>query len=222
MKGKLMTARQFCVFGGSCGLAGVIIIVTSFLINPGPPPGAAYEQMRQFAELNRSSILWGAWLQTVGPALIVLFAFSMVQMAGYTNRLAGWMSFFGATVLMTVSLIEITFYISALFKDPPLNGLFVMNLISSVQHLYFIIAAPSLFIPLGIILIRSALLPKLFGWLAVGLGLLFFILGMATMLILVIPPQITFLGILQGFWWLSASIAFLIRAGKAGFSQVGS
>jgi hypothetical protein len=127
------------------------------------------------------------------------------------------MTFFGATILMMVSLMEITFYIGILFKDPPLNGLFILNLISAVQHLYFIIAAPSLFIPLGIILIRSTVLPKIFGWLAIGLGLLFFILGMTTMLILVIPPQITFLGILQGFWWLSASLAFLIRAGHAEF-----
>jgi hypothetical protein len=121
---------------------------------------------------------------------------------------------------MTISLMEITFYIATLFKDPPLNGMFVMNLISAVQHLYFIIAAPSMFIPLGIMLIRSNILPKLFGWLAIGLGSLFFILGMTTMLTLMIPPQITFLGILQGFWWLSASVAFLIRSWKVGFAEV--
>jgi hypothetical protein len=89
-----------------------------------------------------------------------------------------------------------------------------MNLISAVQHLYFIIAAPSLFIPLGIILINSVILPKIFGWLAIGLGLLFFTLGITTMLILVIPPQITILGSLQGAWWLLASIFFIARAKK--------
>ncbi|HEY1872490.1 MAG TPA: hypothetical protein VGG71_15605 [Chitinophagaceae bacterium] len=222
MKETSKSTRQFCLFGGASGLLGVILIVTSFTINAGPPPGATYEQMKQFAILNQHSILWGAWLQAVGPVFIVLFAFSLVYIAGYTGRLAGWMTFFGATILMTVSLLEITFYISTLFKDPPLNGLFVMNLISAVQHLYFIIAAPALFIPLGIILIRSGVLPRIFGWFAIGLGLLFFTLGMTTMLILVIPPQITFFGILQGFWWLSASLAFLIIAGKAGSPQVQS
>jgi hypothetical protein len=219
MKETSITARQLCLSGGVSGLAGVVMIVTSFTINPGPPPGATYEQMRLFAEMHRSSILWGAWLQTVGPVFIVLFAFSMVFMAGYSNRMTGWMTFFGATNLMTVSLIEITFYIATLFKDPPLNGLFILNLISAVQHLYFIVAAPSLFIPLGIILIRSVILPKIFGWLAIGLGLLFFVLGITTMLILVIPPQITFLGILQGVWWLFASIAFLIRAKTVEFPK---
>jgi hypothetical protein len=69
------------------------------------------------------------------------------------QRLAGWMTFFGATVLMAVSLIEITFYISALSPDPALMPSISLRLISAVQHLYFIVAAPTLFLPLGIILI---------------------------------------------------------------------
>ena len=63
------------------------------------------------------------------------------------------MTFFGATILMTVSLIEITFYISALHADPAVMPYISLVLISAVQHLYFIIAAPSLFFPLGIVLL---------------------------------------------------------------------
>jgi hypothetical protein len=68
----------------------------------------------KFGQQHSATILWGAWFQAVGPVLIVLFAFALVHLAGATQRLAGWMTFFGATILMTVSLIEITFYISAL------------------------------------------------------------------------------------------------------------
>ena len=50
-----------------------------------------------------------------GRLLIVLFAFALIaHLAGATQRLAGLDDLFGATILMTVSLIEITFYISAL------------------------------------------------------------------------------------------------------------
>lgn len=77
----------------------------------------------------------------MGPVLIVLFAFALVHLAGATHRLTGWMTFFGATVLMTVSLIEITFYISALSPDPAIMPLVSLRLISAVQHLFFIVAA---------------------------------------------------------------------------------
>jgi len=48
----------------------------------------------------------------------VLFAFSLVRLAEATLHLAGWTTFFGTTVLMTVSLMEIGFYISALNPEP--------------------------------------------------------------------------------------------------------
>jgi hypothetical protein len=86
-------------------------------------------------------------MQAVGPVLIVLFAFSLIHLAGATQRLSGWMTFFGATILMTVSLVEITFYISALHADPATMPYISLVLISAVQHLYFIVAAPSLFLP---------------------------------------------------------------------------
>jgi hypothetical protein len=70
-------------------------------------------------------------------------------------RLAGWMTLFGATVLMVVSLIEITFYIAALFPDPAVTPFICLRVISAVQHLYFIVATPALFLPLGIVLVGS-------------------------------------------------------------------
>ena len=87
--------------------------------------------------------------KVVGPVLIVLFAFSLVHLAGATQRLSGWMTFFGPTILMTVSLAEITFYISALHADPATMPYINLVPISAVQHLYFIVAAPRLFLPLG-------------------------------------------------------------------------
>ena len=67
---------------------------------------------------------------------------------------------------MTVSLIEVTFYISALNPDPAMMPPISLKLISAVQHLYFIVAAPALFLPLGIVLVSSPILPRLFGYLA--------------------------------------------------------
>ncbi len=109
--------------GGISGIIGVILLVVSFNINPGPPQDASYEQLLSFGHQYYASILWGAWLQTIGPFLIILFAFSLVFISGAAQTLAGWMVFFGAGILMTISLIEITFYIAVLFKDPPQGSL---------------------------------------------------------------------------------------------------
>jgi len=112
--------QSFCILSGISGIVGVMLIAVSFNINPGPPRDATSAELMRFGQQYYASVLWGAWLQAVGPALIVLFAFSLVHLAGATQRLSGWMTFFGAATLMTVSLIEITFYISALHVDPPM------------------------------------------------------------------------------------------------------
>src|SRR5215475_7141006 len=168
---KIVNSKAGCIFGGLSGVCGVLLLVASFAINSGTPPGASPVELATFAQHNYARVLWGAWMQAVGPVLIVLFAFVLVHMAGAAQEIAGWMTFFGATILMTVSLIEITFYIGALSRDPVIMSSVSLNLIAAVQHLYFIVAALVLFLPLGIILVRSRILPKLFGYLALALAI---------------------------------------------------
>ncbi len=202
------------ILSGLAGVGGVLLLVVSFAINTGPPADANSIQLAHFAQQNYIRILWGAWMQAIGPALIVLFAFFLVCAARATQRLAGWMTFFGASVLMTVSLIEITFYISALFPDPPVMPSVSLNFIAAVQHLYFMIAAPALFLPLGFILITSDVLPKAFGYLALGLAAIFLLLSGVFLLHLILPDGVTAFGALQALWWLAAAVTLVIRRPK--------
>ncbi|HKU25527.1 MAG TPA: hypothetical protein VJQ54_08655, partial [Candidatus Sulfotelmatobacter sp.] len=152
--------------------------------------------------------------QAVGPFFIILFAFALVHLCGAGRQLAGWMTFFGATVLMTVSLIEVTFYIVALFPSPPGIAEVGLRMVSSVQHLYFIIAAPALFLPLGIVLVGSRIIPRAIGYLALALGGIFALVGVASLLTLTLPASVTSLGSIQALWWLAAAFSLLFRSRK--------
>jgi hypothetical protein len=209
-----ISTRLFCIVSGFSGIVGVIMLTISFNINPGPPLNATLDQITVFGHRYFASILWGAWLQAVGPFFIVLFALALVSHAGATKQLAGLMTLFGACTLMTVSLIEITFYMAALFENPPLSTLMGMNVIHAVQHLYFIIAAPAFFIPLGFVIVSSEILPRVLGYLAILLGAAFAILGVLFLQNLVLPLFVQAFAGIQILWWLSASIALLLRARK--------
>ncbi len=206
--------RCFCVLSGLSGVAGVVLLVVSFAINNGPPPDPSSAELLKFGQQHFATILWGAWLQAVSPVLIVLFAFALVHLAGATQRLDGWMTFFGATVLMTVSLIEITFYIGALNPEPTMMPFVSLRLIYAVQHLYFIVAAPSLFLPLGVVLVRSSVLPRVFGYLAFLLASGFAALGVAFLLIMTLPAAVTAVAGIQALWWLAAAITLIVRSGQ--------
>jgi hypothetical protein len=208
---NLKFKRSFCVLSGLSGVAGVALLILSFAINNPPPAGATGADLVKFGQQNYAHILWGAWMQAVGPVLIVLFAFALVDLAGATHRLVGWMTLFGANILMTVSLIEVTFYISALNPEPVMMPSISLKLISAVQHLYFIVAAPALFLPLGVILVSSVILPRVFGYLALILAAAFAALGVIFMLRLKLPDAVTAFGALQALWWLAAAIALIVR-----------
>jgi hypothetical protein len=214
MNRSLISQRSFCILTGLSGVAGVVLLIVSFTINNGPPPDPSSAELVKFGQQHFATILWGAWLQAVGPVLIVLFAFALVHLAGATHRLAGWMTFFGATILMTVSLIEITFYISALNPDPVMMPSISLRLIYAVQHLYFIVAAPTLFLPLGIVLVRSNVLPRVFGYLALLLATAFAALGVIFLLSLTLPGPVTAFAGVQALWWLAAGITVIARSGK--------
>ena len=215
MDERLMSRRLFSVLSGLSGIAGVVLLMVSFATAVGPPPDATRAELVKFGQQHYAAILWGAWLQAVGPVFIVLFAFALVHLAGAALRLAGWMTFFGATVLMTVSLIEITYYISALFPDPEMMTAISLKVIYAVQHLYFIVAAPALFLPLGIVLVNSRILPRLFGYLTLLLGAAFAALGIAFLLTLMLPATVTAFAGVQSLWWLAAAITVIVRRRNA-------
>jgi hypothetical protein len=209
--GSLMSRRTFRNLSALSCVVGVVLLALSFNLNPGPPPNATTDQLVAFRDQYFTSILWGAWLQAVGPFLIVLFAFAMVVLAGATTRLAGWLTFFGGIILMTVSLVEVAFYIGTLYPIPPTMGLIALDLIYAVQHLYFIVAAPALFVPLGIVVLGSDVLPRAFGYLAIVLGAAFAVLGVVFLTTLVLPAPVTASAGVQVLWWLAAAITLIVR-----------
>lgn len=202
------------MLGGWSGIVGVVLLIISFNINPGPKPDATPDQLIEFGNKYYVAILWGAWLQAIAPVLIVLFAFSLVRLAGATNTLAGWMTMFGAVILMTVSLIEITFYIAAVFTSPKVGIQISLNIIHAVQHLYFIVAAPTLFISLGAVLYGSHVLHRSFAYFAFLIGISFGIIGVVFVLQLVLPLWVTAIAGVQAIWWLGASVSLLFRASR--------
>ena len=77
-----MLTRTAAVWAAVSGLVGTCMLGISFAINPGPPAGASGAQLAAFGQQHYDAIAWGAWLQAVGPVLIVMFALAIVVLAG--------------------------------------------------------------------------------------------------------------------------------------------
>ena len=212
-------SRPTRILSAVVGIVGVLLIGTSFGINNGPSASATASELAAFGAAHSGAIMVGAWLQAVGPVLIIFFAFALVHQAGLAGKLSGWMTLFGAVVLMMVSLTECVFYVAALFPLPESQALIATDIAHAVQHFYFIVAAPALFLPLGIVVITSGVLPRVLGWLAVVLAAAFTVLGITSLHSLVLSAATTSLAAVQALWWLAAAIALMARKPRAAEGQ---
>ena len=203
--------RPARILAGLCGILGPVTLVLSFMINPAPPADATLAQLAAFAKEHHHTIVLGGWLQGIGSLLIVIFSIGLVHLAGASHRLAGWLTLLaGATILM-VSLVEITFYLAAVqaaAAGDVASGAASNNLIRAVQHVFLI--APALLLPLGVVLLRSAVLPKAFAYAALGLGGTLQLLGLIG-LFNVLQPVIDSLLIVQALWFVAAAVTMLLR-----------
>jgi len=210
-----MLTRTAAIWAAVSGVVGTCLLGISFAINTGPPAGASGAQLTAFGQQHHDAILWGSWLQAVGPVLIVVFTLAIVFLAGATTRLAGWMTLFGAATLMTVNLIEITGYIGTLHTSPATMPETSLALIHSMQHLWFIVAAPALWLPTGLVILGSGVLPRILGYLALVLAAGYALAGAVTLLDSTLPAAVQISAGVPTLWYLAAAGTLLRRARQA-------
>ena len=217
-----MSKRLLYILTATCGILGVITLLTSFYINPAPPPNSSTAQLFEFGRQHRTTIIVGAWLQGIGTLLNVTFFLALVHLAGATRRFEGWMTMLAGGAILGVSLIEVTFYLNTLLSmdsgdAAALN--FSLNLIKAVQHVFLV--APAVFLPLGFMILRAKLLPAVFGYTALVLGALLQILGLVG-LFDALQDVIDILLIFQEVWLVAAAIALVFVAPKTEKVEAGS
>jgi hypothetical protein len=204
-------SRTPVVLTAVCGLVGTVTLIGSFRLNPAPPADLTTAQLADWAVQQHTMIVFGGWLQGIGSLLTVLFALALVHLAGATQRFAGWATLLAGGAILLVSLVEVTFYLAAAeaaVTGDVATGVIANALIKAVQHVFLI--APALLLPLGVVLLGSRVLPRVFAYLALVLGAVLQVLGLIG-LFGVLQPLIDVLLIVQGVWFLAAALTLLVR-----------
>ena len=177
-----MSARTAPFAAALCGLLGFAALGIYYSVPfPLPPPNATLDQLIADLHGYQNTISFDAWLLATGSLLQVVFAIALVYLAGAANRFWGMFTMLAAVAILSVSLFDAAFTIAAVeaaANRHPAASLVCFDLTNSMRHVFLM--APSLFLPLGAVLIGSRLLPRPFGYAALILGIAFEILGFAS------------------------------------------
>jgi hypothetical protein len=144
----------------------------------------------------------------------VIFALAVVHLAGSSSGLAGRVAALAGAAVLAVSLVYDATLIAiaqsaAVGGQQTTTALVSYCLFAGVEHVFLL--APPLLLPLGLILLRTRLLPRLLAKLAVILGVLGPILGLAGLVTVTannngaFGAAINVLVAAQGLWMISAS-----------------
>ena len=206
-----MNNRNTYILTAVCGFLGTVLLIGSFRLNPSPPASDTFAQFRDFAMQHRTGIVIASWFQGIGSLLTVIFAIALIDIAGASQRIVGKIAFLSGTTILMISLVEIIFYLASLQAaetGDQASMLVSNNLISATQHAFLI--APALLLPLGLVLLDSNLLGRGFALTALLIGATLQVFGLLG-IIMSLQPVIDILLIVQGVWFVAASVALLAR-----------
>lgn len=211
-----MSRRVHFVLAAVCGIIGTVVLTiyfsAPFWLLPLPPPDATVEQVASFGKKYHGLIIVDTWLQQIGTLLSVVFAMALVHLADRSTSFAGKLVFVSSTVILVLSLAEGTFILGAV--QAGVNGHFessltCVDLASVFIHIFLL--APSLFLVLGYSLLNSRILPAAFSKIALVLGILFQVLGMAGLFSNTALMIVIFVLLAQNIWTICASVSLLVN-----------
>ena len=215
-----MSERNQRLLTALCGILGTLALMcyfsAPFWLMPLPTPDAGMEKVVEFGKQYHDIILWDTWLQQFGSILSVIFALSLVQLAGASMRFSGRLTLLVSGVVLALSLAEGTFVLGALeagHNGHPEAALTCFELTYVFIHIFLL--APSLFLVMGSALYGTNLLPRIFSYLAIVLGILFQILGVVGLFNAKALMAVIFVLIAQNIWNLAASMVLLVRKHQA-------
>jgi hypothetical protein len=212
-----MSTRSPRILTALCGILGTAALVVYFsaVLDPLPPDHASAAQVTVFATRYHDAILLDVWLQAIGTLLTVVFVLALVHLAGAATRFAGRMTLLVSGVILAMSLAEGTFELAVIqgtASGHPATAVTGFDLTNVFAHVFLI--APSLFLMLGAALLGTQLLPQVFSYLALALGVAFEILGLAGLFSATAVTMVVFLEMAQESWIVAAAITLVVRAGQ--------
>ncbi len=197
----------------AAGLGGVVLLGAYFGIPiPQPPGNATSAQIADFVAHYGNFLYFGGWLQITGTLLAAIFFIGLVYLAGATTRLSGLLTLFGAAVLLGTSLIEAALIIEvaqATANGHPETAVGSWDLQSVFIHVFPIGPAPLIFLAVGSLILATSLLPRVLGYVALGLGIAFEVVGVVGLFVPAAKSVVIVLLIGQEIWIAAAAIMLL-------------
>jgi hypothetical protein len=121
----------------------------------------------------------------IGSFLSVIFYLGLVYISGAIFRFSGLLTIIASAAVLAVALVDVTFMVE--FANAAILGHtdttkvafdFIAGGGEAFDYTFIFGPAPMLITSIGIVLLRSDIIPRFFGYAAIAVGIMFFIAGL--------------------------------------------
>jgi hypothetical protein len=142
-------------------------------------------QLSDLVTKHQSAIFLDAWLMGIGSFLSVIFYVGLVHISGAVMRFSGLLAIIASAVVLAISLVDVTFMVEA--ANAAILGHadttkvafdFIAGGGEAFDYAFIFGPAPVLITSIGIVLLRSDIISRFFGYAAITIGVMFFIAGL--------------------------------------------
>jgi Domain of unknown function (DUF4386) len=189
MSNASISNRSFLIPIAISGLIGqcFLSIYFSGILVPGDliTVLASARQLSDLVTKHRSAIFLDAWLIGIGSFLSVIFYIGLVHISGAITRFSGLLTIIASAAVLAVALVDVTFMVEA--ANAAILGHtdttkvafdFIASGGEAFDYTFIFGPAPMLITSIGIVLLRSDIIPRFFGYAAIAVGAMFFIAGL--------------------------------------------
>ena len=214
---KLSEAR----LAAACGIGGPIALFIYFLMPAfvgWPFSGGTPSVLEAYALGHQPLFYAGAWLQSTGTLLCVVFFLGLLKIAGATSRLTGLLLIAAATSLLAVVLVESAFLVAVPIAAVAGDGSTVTTAFALSNGVFVrvfpLAPASATYIALGLVLLGSNdALPRWFAYSALAIGAAFELGGVVAIFSGAAVMALAVFAAAQAVWIVAAAISLWRTAG---------
>lgn len=212
-----MGSRPGVLVAGVSGVLGFVLTIIGALIaeefdipQPTEEPAAvvAYYQALDFERLTL-----GLAVEMLGYLLIIVFSVKLAHALGTAPGGSGWgglLVLTGVIMVWTLTFVGYAPWIAGSYRAShgglPDDGYLLLNDLQAAFYPLFLLVTGASLLPAGILIIRTKLYPHWFGWTAVILAPVMYVVGIVAPSALRIADT---LAVLWALWLLVAAVLML-------------
>jgi hypothetical protein len=211
-----MTRRSLSRLVALAGVGSAIGLVGHFAVAPPPSSFTSRAVLEQFAS-HHDALVTGAWLDGIGSILLIVTFLGVVELGGLAGTLAGRIVLLAGAGVVAHSLLTDTLLIGASQISATGDGTMAASLGQLAHAADYAYPIVNIFwaTALGVVVLRSRILPGVFGYVALAFGAVELVGGLASLYNDGVNAVINPFFLVMVLWNVAAAIVLAVRSFKA-------